>query len=97
MLKQKIEKIKSLGSNMELTSWRQYDSLMGIKPRLISMKISANGISKNQPRLLSVHVVGLEHEISVKKQAWGGHLKKIRTNLLESHLPLYFSLHVLLT
>jgi hypothetical protein len=69
MLKQKIEKIKFLGSNMELTSWTQYDSLIGIKPMLISTKISANGISKNQPRLLSVHVVGLEHEISVKKQA----------------------------
>jgi hypothetical protein len=25
----KIEKIKSLGSNMESTSWRQYDSLIG--------------------------------------------------------------------
>jgi len=48
MLKQKLEKIKSLGSNMESTSWRQYDSLMGIKPMLISKKISANGISGNE-------------------------------------------------
>jgi hypothetical protein len=46
---------------MESTSWRQYDSLMGIKPMLISKKISANGISGNQPQLLGVHVVGLEH------------------------------------
>ncbi len=47
---------------MELTSWRQYDSLMGIKPMLIiATKISANGISGDQPRLLGVHVVGLEH------------------------------------
>jgi hypothetical protein len=59
MLKQKIEKIKSLGSKMELTSWRQYDSLMGIKPLLMSTKISANGISGNQPRLQGVYVVGL--------------------------------------
>jgi hypothetical protein len=64
MLKQKIEKNKILGSNMEMKTWRQYDSLMGIKPMLISMKISANGISGIEARLLGVHVVGLENEIS---------------------------------
>lgn len=46
---------------MESTSWRQYDSLMGIKRMLISTKISANGISRNQPQLLGVRVLGLEH------------------------------------
>ncbi len=48
---------------------------------LISMKISANGISENQPRLLGVHVVGLEHlqmrlEL-IQKTSLGRSFKKI--------------------